>query len=1278
MGNEGYFPLFETKKAKGIALYRVFAASVFVGICGIWAYRVSNLPRNGEDGRWVWIGLFAAEIWLGFYWLLTQALRWNPIYRHTFKDRLSRRYVENELPGVDIFVCTADPVLEPPMMVINTVLSVMAYDYPKEKLSVYLSDDAGSYLTFYALLEASQFAKYWIPFCKKFNVEPRSPAAYFKSSISFLHDTKEAKELATVKKLYQDMEDRIEVVAKLGHLSEDLRLKHKGFSHWDSYVSQRDHDTVLQILIDGKDPISRDVEGCRLPNLVYLAREKRPQHFHNFKAGAMNALIRVSSKISNGQIILNVDCDMYSNNSHSVRDALCFFMDEKKGSEIAYVQFPQNFDNITKNEIYSNSMRVINEVEFHGLDGYGGPLYIGTGCFHRRDTLCGRKFSPTSTNEFKIETNVERGESIDELEENSKVLANCSYEENTKWGDEIGLKYGCPVEDVITGLSIQSRGWKSVYYNPARKAFLGVATTTLGQTLVQHKRWSEGDFQILLSKYGNDELPGVDIFVCTADPAIEPPLMVVNTVLSVMAYDYPPEKLSVYLSDDAGSQLTFYALLEASHFAKYWVPFCKKFNVEPRSPAAYFDSISNTDESKLAKELTIMKKLYEDMKNQIENAVKLGRIPEEIQLKHKGFPQWESYSSRNDHDTIVQILIDGKDPNAKDIEGCVLPTLVYLAREKRPQYPHNFKAGAMNSLIRVSSEISNGQIILNVDCDMYSNDSVSMRDALCFLMDEKMGHEIAYVQFSQNFDNETKNGLYGSLRVIGEVEFHGIDGYGGPLYVGSGCFHRRDALCGRKFSREITNNGFNIAKDRKRDETAQELEQKSKILASCTYEENTEWGKEMGLKYGCPVEDVITGLAIQCRGWKSVYLNPERKAFLGVAPTTLAQTLVQHKRWSEGDFQILLSKYCPVWYGHGKISLGLQLGYCCYCFWASNCLAVLYYSIFPSLYLLQGIPLFPKCSSPWFLPFAYVAISKYGYSLAEFLWSGGTILGWWNDQRMWLYKRTSSYLFAFVDTIAKTLGLNSDLAFVITPKVSEQEVYNRYVKEIMEFGASSPMFTTLATIALMNLVCFAGLIMKQLVVTNKSLAAIFETMALQMKIGSLAVILLALLCSLNAVYGIRFVIDREECFSHNVKYEGDTIHVSFVVIKTDSSWHSSHEGVDLVVKGPSGDQIQDYRDKISEKFEFVARQKGVHRFCFKHFNPLLEQISKLEEALYNIQFEQHWLEAQTERQAIVNEAMSKRAVHKAFYESAALIGASVLQVYLLRRLFERKLGMSRV
>lgn len=137
------------------------------------------------------------------------------------------------------------------------------------------------------------------------------------------------------------------------------------------------------------------------------------------------------------------------------------------------------------------------------------------------------------------------------------------------------------------------------------------------------------------------------------------------------------------------------------------------------------------------------------------------------------------------------------------------------------------------------------------------------------------------------------------------------------------------------------------------------------------------------------------------------------------------------------------------------------------------------------------------------------------------------------------------------------------------------------------------------------------------------------------------------------------------------------------------------------VTGPSGEQIQDFRDKTADKFEFMAQKSGVHKFCFtnkspahetidfdvhedhfsyyeqhakdEHLNPLLEQIEKLDQALYSIQFEQHWLEAQTDRQATVNEAMSRRAVHKALFESAALIGASALQVYFLRRLFEKKL-----
>lgn len=66
--------------------------------------------------------------------------------------------------------------------------------------------------------------------------------------------------------------------------------------------------------------------------------------------------------ISNSPIILTVDCDVYSNNSESVRDAMCCFMDEDKGNEIAYVQFPQSSHNLTKNDMYASCFRVPNEV----------------------------------------------------------------------------------------------------------------------------------------------------------------------------------------------------------------------------------------------------------------------------------------------------------------------------------------------------------------------------------------------------------------------------------------------------------------------------------------------------------------------------------------------------------------------------------------------------------------------------------------------------------------------------------------------------------------------------------------------------------------------------------------------------------------------------------------------------------------------------------------------------------------------------------------------------
>lgn len=90
---------------------------------------------------------------------------------------------------IDVFVSTVDPLKEPPLITANTVLSILAVDYPVDKVSCYVSDDGAAMLTFEALSETSEFARKWVPFCKKFSIEPRAPEWYFAQKVDYLKNT---------------------------------------------------------------------------------------------------------------------------------------------------------------------------------------------------------------------------------------------------------------------------------------------------------------------------------------------------------------------------------------------------------------------------------------------------------------------------------------------------------------------------------------------------------------------------------------------------------------------------------------------------------------------------------------------------------------------------------------------------------------------------------------------------------------------------------------------------------------------------------------------------------------------------------------------------------------------------------------------------------------------------------------------------------------------------------------------------------------------------------
>eukprot|EP00850_Spirogloea_muscicola_P020379 SM000214S06773 [mRNA] locus=s214:32662:42297:- [translate_table: standard] len=343
----------------------------------------------------------------GVSWILDQVPKWSPVTRETFLHRLTARYEmdgeESQLPRVDVFVSTADPEKEPPLVTANVILSVLGLDYPVTKLSCYLSDDGASMLTFEALTETANFARSWVPFCHKFDIEPRAPEIYFTQalpcpstpsdalqSVDFLRGRIHpdfVKERRHMKREYDEFKVRINaLVAKSLHAPPDGWSMPDG-SPWPGNY-RNDHVGMIQVFLQPGGEVS-DVDGNALPLLVYTSREKRPGYEHNKKAGAMNALMRASALISNAPFVLNLDCDHWVNNSQALREAACFLIDPQSSGQVAYVQFPQRFDGVDRSDRYANHNTVYYDVNMKGHDGQQGPMYVGTGCVFRRQALYG-------------------------------------------------------------------------------------------------------------------------------------------------------------------------------------------------------------------------------------------------------------------------------------------------------------------------------------------------------------------------------------------------------------------------------------------------------------------------------------------------------------------------------------------------------------------------------------------------------------------------------------------------------------------------------------------------------------------------------------------------------------------------------------------------------------------------------------------------------------------------------------------------------------------------
>ncbi|KAI4380528.1 hypothetical protein MLD38_006706 [Melastoma candidum] len=544
--------------------YRMAVAARLILLVLFVRYRILN-PVHDAIG--LWLTAVICEIWFSISWIIDQFPKWFPIDRETYLDRLALRYERegepSELFPVDIFVSAVDPMKEPPLLTANTILSILAVDYPVDKISCYLSDDRASMLTFESLSEIAEFARKWVPFCKKFSIEPRTPELYFSLKVDYLKDKVQptfVKERRTMKREYEEFKVRINaLVAKAAKVPPEGWIMQNG-TPWPGN-NTKDHPGMIQVFLG--NGLDLDAEGNELPRLVYVSREKRPGFQDHKKAGAMNALIRVSGVLTNAPFVLNLDYDQYINNSKAIREAMCFLMDPRVGKKVCYVQFPQRFDDTDRRDRCTNRNAVFFDIYMKGLDGIQGPVYVGTGCVFRRQALYGydppkgpkrpkmescsccpcfgrhkklplyskhsengdvlhlqgkdnekeplmsqmnfeKKFGPSAI--FVTSTLMEQGgvppsSSPDTLLKEAIRVISCSYEDKTEWGSELGWMYGSITEDILTGFRMHCRGWRSIYCMPKRTAFKGSAQINLPNRLNQAMLWALGSVEIFLSRH---------------------------------------------------------------------------------------------------------------------------------------------------------------------------------------------------------------------------------------------------------------------------------------------------------------------------------------------------------------------------------------------------------------------------------------------------------------------------------------------------------------------------------------------------------------------------------------------------------------------------------------------------------------------------------------------------------------------------------------------------------------------------------------------------------
>ncbi|ONK80066.1 uncharacterized protein A4U43_C01F13450 [Asparagus officinalis] len=292
----------------------------------------------------------------------------------------------SDLPGMDVFISTADVEKEPPLTIANAMLSILTTEYPVEKLALYISDDGGLCLPLRRWLRLHRLQRSGCPSVGSIILSPEILTIIFSLKGDPTKNKKRpdfVKDRRRIKREYDEFKVRINGLPKKKSRRDVVRSTNASKNKRKSSSKKRANPSTYSIKLATATWMA---DGTHWPGTWY---QSAPDHAKGDHAGIIQVMIKT---LSHEPVYGNSGYHPFMNIT-GIETRILMFIYMRVSRET-----PWRFEGIDPSDRYVNHNTVFFDGNMRALNGLQGPMYVGTGCLFRRYALY--DFNPPRANDY--------------------------------------------------------------------------------------------------------------------------------------------------------------------------------------------------------------------------------------------------------------------------------------------------------------------------------------------------------------------------------------------------------------------------------------------------------------------------------------------------------------------------------------------------------------------------------------------------------------------------------------------------------------------------------------------------------------------------------------------------------------------------------------------------------------------------------------------------------------------------------------------------------------